>query len=208
MTTAEILAKLEGTLSQEGVKVEALRESGENLYIRAQRVAPGVPVAFLVKAIAGTLRRYHETLREVVLEEYDPGEGIPTPQEPSPEFQKVLNHKPQGAPGRLQDIPGLDLRGLDRAEAVRALETAHRIWSAQGHTFFLVRGIEEDPVGRAWDKWWHHYDLVRSSLPENVDGVQALAVTLKTADKSGTAHGRTVMWMPARVLLVEGPLEG
>lgn len=205
MTTSEILTKLEGTLSQEGVRVEALRENGENLYIRAQRVSPGVPVAFLVKAIAGTLRRYHETLREVILEEYDPGEGIPTPQEPSPEFQKVLNHKPQGGPGRVHDIPGLDLRGLERAEAVRALETAHRIWSGQGHHFFLLRGTDEDAVGRAWEKWKHHYELVSSSTAETIDGIEALVVTLKTADKPATAQGRSVLWMPARVLLVEGP---
>lgn len=37
------------------------------LLVRARRTGPGTPVAFLVKALEGTLRRYHPDLTEVEL---------------------------------------------------------------------------------------------------------------------------------------------
>ena len=201
MTTAEILAKLEPTLAHEGVVVEVLRESEENLHIRAKRIAPGVPVAFLVKAIAGTLRRYHENLREVVLEEYDPGENIPVPEEVSPEFDKVLKHRPSAvSTPQSQEWMGLDLRGSDRAHAVRALETAHRIWSAQSLDRFLVRGLDEDPVERAWLKWSTFYDHVKSSHPGPGPGELVIHLENVCSDQA-CLEGRSILWMPGRILV-------
>ena len=75
MTPEEIVEKLRPTLRQEGLEVDFLGREGAIVNIRAKRVSPGVPVAFLVKAIAGTFRRYLPEIEDVCLAEYDPGEG-------------------------------------------------------------------------------------------------------------------------------------
>jgi hypothetical protein len=207
LTTDEILAKLQPTFDHEGLDVEVVRESGESLHIRARRTSPGVPVAFLVKAIAGTLRRYHESLREVVLEEYDAGENIETAKaEDSPEFAKVLQHRPHAvpAPAKGAEWMGLDLRGSDRAEAIKALEYAQRIWTEQERDRFLVRGLEEDPARRAWEKWSSFYsDLIYSSHP--VEGGAMVVHLRESCRDPGCLKDLPVLWMPAHILVPQLP---
>lgn len=198
MTEDEILGKLEETFAREGVRFEALGSKEERLLVRARRTGPGVPIAFLVKALEGTLKRYHATLREVELVEYDPGEGHSTPEQPSETFEKVLKHQAPPTKMSLPDAPGLDLRGCDRAQAVQALEQAHKMWSRQGVLRFKVRGIQEEAVARAWEKWRGFYGLVKAAVPEDED---TLRVTLEGAAESEFPAAET-LWFPARLMLI------
>lgn len=198
MTVEEILAKLQGTFEQEGVHFEVVGHEQDRLLVRARRSGPGTPVAFLVKALEGTLRRYHEHLKEVELVEYDPGEGSSTPEVPSQEFDKVLKHKAAPSKLNLPEVPGLDLSGCDRAEAVKALEQAHKIWSGQGVQRFLIKGLSEDPVQRAVEKWRTFYELTESTDLEG-DG-NVLRVVLKGATSKHFPQQET-LWFPARLML-------
>lgn len=199
MTVEEILDKLATTFEQEGVRFEALGSEQQRLLVRARRTGPGTPVAFLVKALEGTLRRYHQHLREVELVEYDPGEGSSTPEVPSQEFEKVLKHK--AAPGKLSlpEVPGLDLRGCDRAQAVTALEQAFKLWSRQGVERFKVRGLSEDSVLRAVEKWRTFYDQAEDAELE-ADG-DTMRIVLKGASSRSFPEQET-LWFPARLMLM------
>ncbi|MBS2039921.1 hypothetical protein JST97_33355 [bacterium] len=199
MTVEEILARLETTFQQEGVHFESLGTDGERLLVRAKRNGPGTPVAFLVKALEGTLRRYHASLREVELVEYDPGEGSATPETPSQEFDKVLKHKAAPSKLNLPEVPGLDLSGCDRAQAVSALEQAHKMWSRQGVDRFKLRGLSQDPVARAFEKWRTFYDATQSTQLES-DG-DTMRVVLKDA-RSTEFTDQDTLWFPARLMLM------
>ena len=199
MTESEILHKLESTFAQEGVCFEIVGREQERLLVRARRTGPGTPVAFLVKALEGTLRRYHEELREVELVEYDPGEGSATPQTPSAEFDKVLKHRASSAGLNLPEVPGLDLRGSDRAQAIRALEQAHKMWARQGVERFRVRGLLEEPVQRAVEKWLNFYELAESYELESDRDV--IRIVLKGAGPGDFPESET-LWFPARLMLM------
>lgn len=123
--------------------------------IRARRVAPGVPVAFLVKAIAGTYRRYLPEIEDVCLTEYDPGESIPTA--PSNTFEPVFNHKPGGVGLSAVGLPVLELSSLDRRQSVLALESFFRVWSNKS-AVLGVEGLEEGAPLRAATKWAAVYE--------------------------------------------------
>lgn len=199
MTEEEILSKLKATFLQEGVEFEVLGREAHKLLVRAKRTGPGVPVAFLVKALEGTLRKYHESLREVELVEYDPGEGTATPTVPSPEFDKVLKHRASAQKiAQLPEAPGLDLSGCDRAQAVKALEQAHKMWVRQGVRRFKIRGLSQDPVKRAVDKWLNFYEEAESVEPES--DADVLRVTLKEASPGSFPQEET-LWFPARLML-------
>ncbi len=150
MREEEIIEKLKPTLLREGLEVSYQGREGPIVNIRAKRVAPGVPVAFLLKAIAGTFRRYLPEIEDVCLTEYDPGEGIATAQ--SETFEPVFSHRPSSLAPSLVGLPVLDLQGLDRREAVRALERFTRAWKGRSALVGL-RGISEDAPGRAARKW-------------------------------------------------------
>ena len=198
MTVEAILDRLAPTFAQEGIAFEIVGQQDQRLLVRARRVAPGVPVAFLVKALEGTLRRYHADLSEVELVEYDPGEGPATPAHPSEQFDKVLKHRASPSAMAFPEVPGLDLRGCDRAQAVRALEQAHKLWSAQGISRFRVRGVNADPVARALQKWVVHYDATEST--EVVD--DEARVVLKGAPAGGF-DGQETLWFPARLMVID-----
>lgn len=201
MTEEEILSRLQGTFAQEGVELEVLGRQQERLLVRARRFGPGTPVAFLVKALEGTLRRYHDSLREVELVEYDPGEGPSTPQSPSPEFDKVLKHRAATSlQARLPEVPGLDLRGCDRAQAARALETAHKMWTRQGVGCLRIRGYGQDAVARAVHKWLSFYGAARATEVEEEGDV--LRVVLTEAPQTLPSLEET-LWFPARLMLLE-----
>lgn len=150
MREDEIIEKLQPTLLREGLEVTYLGREGSIVNIRAKRVAPGVPVAFLLKAIAGTFRRYLPEIEDVCLTEYDPGEGIETA--PSETFEPVFSHRPISLAPSLVGLPVLDLRGLDRKEAVRAIERFVRAWKSRS-PMLGIRGLLEDAPGRAARKW-------------------------------------------------------
>ena len=150
MTAEQIIDKLRPTLKQEGLEVDFLGQEGSVVNIRAQRVGPGVPVAFLVKAIAGTYKRYLPEIEDVCLTEYDAGDFAPTA--PSETFEPVFNHKPVSAHLKLEGIPVLDLKGLNRKDAVLAIEGFFKVW-AQRSPLILLEGLTEDAPYRAAEKW-------------------------------------------------------
>ena len=150
MTALEIIEKLRPKLRAEGLEVDFVNQDGAIVNIRAKRVAPGVPVAFLVKAIAGTYRRYLPEIEDVCLTEYDPGESIGTA--PSETFQPVFQHKPVAAGLTVLGLPVLDLSGLDRRQAIQALESFFRVWSPKS-PLLGVEGLSQDAAQRAMKKW-------------------------------------------------------
>jgi hypothetical protein len=150
VTAPEIIDKLRPKLREEGLEVDFLGREGPVVNIRAKRVAPGVPVAFLVKAIAGTYRRYLPEVEDVCLAEYDPGESIGTA--PSETFEPVFQHKPVAASLGLVGLPVIDLSGLDRRQAVQALESFYKVWSKKS-PIVGVEGLTEDAPLRAMKKW-------------------------------------------------------
>jgi hypothetical protein len=150
VTAPDIIDKLRPKLREEGLEVDFIDQTGSVVNIRAKRVAPGVPVAFLVKAIAGTYRRYLPEIEDVCLAEYDPGDSIGTA--PSETFEPVFNHRPVAAGLGLRGVPVLDLSGLDRRQSIRALENFFRVWKEKS-PMLGVHGLNEDGPKRAAKKW-------------------------------------------------------
>lgn len=145
----EILEKLRPALEQEGLEAEVLGVEGSTLNIRVKRTGPGVPVAFMVRAISGTFHRYLPEIQDVCLVEYDPGEQQ---LKSSPEFDKVFKHRPKSAVPPPRGVPGVDLSGLSRADAVRAIEAFVRMWSEKVDRIKLA-GLSDDAPLRAARKW-------------------------------------------------------
>lgn len=201
MTEVEILSKLEGVFAQEGLVFEILGREDQRLLVRARRTGPGAPVAFMVKALEGTLRHYHTELREVELVEYDPGEGKATPESPSPELDKIFKHQSPLPKMRLPEVPGLDLRGTDRTQAMRALEQAQKMWSRQGIQRFKVMGLGEDAPRRALDKWLSFFELAQSV--QWMAGGDVACIALKGSESEEFPEEET-MWFPARLMLIGG----
>ena len=201
MEPEEILEKLRPAMEKEGLQVELIGHTAQRVEVRAKRVARGVPVAFLMKAIEGTFRRYHPSIKEIYLSEYDPGENLgDAPAPSSDEFEKVWKHKALGTVSKkgISETMGLDLSGTDRASAIRALENVHRVWSGRDVRRFLVRGIEEDGAQRALEKWLAHYQLATAEHREGDIHV----IHLEGACEGGQCWSEPVMWMPARVVLI------
>lgn len=184
MKAEEIIEKLRPTLRQEGLEVDFLGQDGSIVNLRARRVSPGVPVAFLIKAIAGTFKRYKPEVEDVCLLEYDPGDGIET--RPSPTFAPVFQHRPGGAGLSPAGLPVADLSGLNRRDAVLAIESFVKVWGTRSPALGLL-GLSEDAPGRAARKWAEVYrddyrELVEISPDrweivlsrENLEGISAL----------------------------------
>lgn len=153
----EILDKLESTFQSEGLEFELIGVDGETLNLRGRRVAPGVPAAFMIRAISGTFRRYLPDIQDVCLLEYDPGpEGMKTTQS-SPDFEKVLRHAPPTANLALKGIPALELHGLDRRQSVLALESFVKLWKDRV-PYLRVYGRSQDAPRRAVEKWANFND--------------------------------------------------
>lgn len=196
MTAEQIIEKLRPTLRQEGLEVDFLGREGAVVNIRAKRVAPGVPVAFLVKAIAGTFKRYLPEVEDICLTEYDPGESIATA--PSETFEPVFKHRPPMAELAPKGVPVVDLSGLDRREAIQAIENFVRIWKERSPVLGL-RGLDEDAPGRAARKWaavyredYHHLEELSDSSWEVLFAEDGDAESLRN-------QGEEVM--PARIFL-------
>lgn len=154
MTAPEIIEKLQPKLREEGLEVEFIDRDGAVVNIRARRIAPGVPVAFLVKAIAGTYRRYLPEVEDVCLAEYDSGGEIGTA--PSETFEPVFQHQPVASSIGTTGLPVVVLNGLDRRQAIQAIENFYQMWSPKCPVLG-VEGASEDAPGRALEKWAHVY---------------------------------------------------
>lgn len=150
MRAEEIIDKLRPALHKEGLEVDFLGREGSVVNIRARRVSPGVPVAFLMKAVAGTFKRYMPEIEDVCLVDYDPGEGIAIA--PSPTFEPVLKHKHKPVKFSLVGLPVVNLKGLNRKDAICAIEGFMKIWATRSPLVGFI-GLEEDAPGRAAGKW-------------------------------------------------------
>lgn len=150
MKSREVIDKLRPTLIKEGVEVDFLSREGALVNIRARRVGPGVPVAFLVKAIAGTYRRYVPGVEDVCLAEYDAGEDVPIA--PSETFEPVFKHSATVHALLLRGTPVVDLSGLGRRDAIRAIEGCVSVW-AERSPLMGISGLTEDAPLRAAKKW-------------------------------------------------------
>ena len=82
---------------------------------------------------------------------------------------------------------------------IGALEQAHKIWSRQGIERFKVRGLKEDPVFRAVEKWRTFYEEAEATELE-ADG-DTLRVVLKGASVGEFPREET-LWFPARLMLM------
>lgn len=150
MQAEEIIEKLRPALRKEGLEVDFAGHDGSIVNLRARRVSPGVPVAFLMKAVAGTFKRYLPEVEDVCLLDYDPGEGIPTA--PSATFDPVFQHKHQPLKFSLVGVPVVDLRGLNRKDAICAIEGFMKIWATRS-PIVGFSGLKEDAPHRAAGKW-------------------------------------------------------
>lgn len=199
MNAEQIIDKLRPTLRQEGLEVDYLSREGGVVNIRAKRVSPGVPVAFLVKAIAGTYKRYLPEVEDVCLAEYDPGESIATA--PSETFEPVFKHRPPMADLTPNGVPVVDLSGLDRRQAIQAIENFVKIWKERS-PLLALQGLDEDATMRAARKWAAVYREEYREIIEVSGSRWEIVLAADPAIKQLRAEGEEVM--PARIFLTNG----
>lgn len=199
MNAEQIIDKLRPTLRQEGLEVDFLGREGSVVNIRAKRVSPGVPVAFLVKAIAGTYKRYLPEVEDVCLAEYDPGEAISTA--PSATFEPVFKHRPPMSELTPKGVPVVNLSGLDRREAVQAIESFFKIWKERSPLLGL-QGLDEDAPGRAARKWASVYREEYREITEVSDS--RWEILLEASDDVAKLREEGEEVMPARIFLTSG----
>lgn len=199
MKPEEIIEKLRPFFEQEGgLEIDFLGLDQGVVNIRARRVAPGAPVAFVVKAMAGTFRRYLPEFQDVCLVEYDPGEGIGT--KPSPTLAPVFAHRPAGTAIAVKGVPVADLSGLTRRDAVRAIEGFFKIWSSRAPLLGL-QGLQEDAPRRAAAKWAEVYRQdYRELLEINPDRWEILAAN-GSPDAIAEFRSQGDEIMPGRIFL-------
>ncbi len=147
--TREILEKLDPVLREQGVDLTLLRVEQGIVHLQARRLTAEARVAFAVRAVAGTLRRYLPGFHEVRLEVLQDAAGAPT--------------RPTGP--AIPGLPGLDLAGLSRRQAARALDSFATLARRRGDARIRLRGLDEPEPLRAAHAWcalnllapsWHH----------------------------------------------------
>lgn len=208
----EILGKLSPAAEKEGIELEfsGLGED-EVVEVRARRVATGAPVAFLIKAVEGTFRRYYPEVPGIRLIEYDPGPKTLRSQKARPiedtGFASLARHKAPALPPP-KGIPAIDLHGLDRKQAIRVLENFVDLWGPRDVDRVKVIGLTEDAPGRAIKKWLMVYpDWVQSKHLDNGDP-DVLVIHLKQAcSNDACSAGDEVERMPGKILMMYEPEE-
>ena len=194
----EILDRLAQTFESEGLEFELMGVEGETLNLRGKRVGPGVPAAFMVRAISGTFKRYLPDIKDVCLLEYDPGpEGMKSTRT-SPDFEKVLRHQPPTATIAPRGIPALELAGLDRRDSVLALEGFVKLWNGK-ISFVRIYGGAEDPARRAVEKWGHYYSADGHRLEKDDEDRWTLHLGKEAPNPQLTAEER----IPGRIFLID-----
>ncbi len=141
--------------------------------------------------MAGIFRRYLPGFREILLEALE--DKLP---EPAP--------APPVGPG-FRGLPGLDLAGLDRRQAARALDSFADLARRRGETRFRVVGLDQEGPVQAAGQWcalnlgattWRHAEGDRGNA-----WIIHLAGPCPAPGACGAGEeGETV---PARILLVD-----
>jgi len=140
-TAQGILARLAPLLEQEGLNVQVVDVREGMVHLRGHRVSPGLPMAFMVRALEGTFRRYLPGFRGVALDEWQDLQGpedSPTPRTFGP---------------TMRGLPGLDLAGTDRKQAVQALEAFAGMMHRQAASCARLLGVAQDEPERAVRRW-------------------------------------------------------
>lgn len=140
-TAHTILARLNPLLEQEGLELQVVAVGEGVVHLRGRRVSPGAPMAFMVRALEGTFRRYLPGFREVALDEW---QGL---QEPEASFETRTSGP------RMRGLPSLDLAGTNRQQAAQALEIFAGMLRRQGASCARLLGIATDEPERAVRKW-------------------------------------------------------
>ncbi|MGI5845028.1 MAG: hypothetical protein ACOX9B_12745 [Candidatus Xenobium sp.] len=136
-----ILARLNPLLKEEGLEFQVVDVAEGVVHLRGRRVSAGAPMAFVVRALEGTFRRYLPGFREVALDEW---QGL---QEPPASCEPRI-------PGlRMSGLPALDLAGTDRQKAAQALEIFFGMLRRQGASCARLLGVAADGPERAVRKW-------------------------------------------------------
>jgi hypothetical protein len=198
MKPEEIIDKLAPTLRQEGLEVDFLGLEGPVVNLRARRVGPGVPVAFLIKAIAGTFKRYLPEVQDVCLVEYDPGVGIETA--PSDTFAPVFAHRSPVNSLPLAGLPVADLSGLNRRDAVKAIEGFLKVWGSRSPVLAL-QGLAQDAPRRAARKWAEVYRDDYGELVEISPDRWEILLTTENSTQVLALKSKGDEIMPGRIFL-------
>lgn len=187
--TREILEKLDPVLREQGVELTLVTVDEGRVHLRARRLDAEARVAFAVRAVAGTLRRYLPGFREIHLEAVEQDAGSPRPPA-GPAF-----------PG----LPGLDLAGLSRRQAARALESFAALCRRRGDARFRVLGLHEpEPLQatRAWcalnlvaPSWSHPEGTSAETWILHLDGPCPRPETCGSGEEG--------LAVPGRILLID-----
>lgn len=184
----DIVLRLKPVLDEQGLELEVTGADGGTVLLRGRRVRRGAPIAFMVKAVEGTFRRYLADFQDVRLEAFEE-----LPQAPEP---------PAAGPG-FQGLPGIDLSGADRAEAARALETFAVLARRRSVPRFKIHGLGEDAALRAAQKWRDLYAAdLRSVHPDEGSSDRWIVHLDDECQDPACCAGAQEEILPARVLLV------
>lgn len=187
----EIAARLRPVLEEQGLDLEVLGEADGVVRVRLLRAAPGAPASVLARALEGTFRRYLPGFRGLLLE-------------PAPEEPRVGPGPPPAGP-TFQGLPGVDLSGMDRRLAARALDAFADLVRRRGGTRFRVRGLAEDAPLRAARKWTSFFrqDLGPVHPEGDRDDTWIIHLAGECPRRATCGVGEEGETLPARVLLVD-----
>lgn len=138
-TPQSLLARLQPVLEEEGLEIQVVDLRDGLVHLRGRRVSPGVPMAFMVRALEGTFRRYLSGFKGVVLDEWEDLEERKTP--------------PRALGPIMRGLPGLDLTGTDRREAASALDIFAGMLRRQGARRARLLGVGQGGAEQALEKW-------------------------------------------------------
>lgn len=148
-TVEEIVNRLQSTFSDEGLRFVTYDYDIDNrrLNVSLERFAPGIPVAFMLKGLQGTLHRYLDPKSSVVLQNY---EVLPSAKDTESnsnlDLQKAILQGPQRRVRNrinFNNCLGVDLSSAKKGEASLALESLQNIAERQGVDVIAVKTPSE-----------------------------------------------------------------
>ncbi|MGM9992368.1 MAG: hypothetical protein ACI376_05920 [Candidatus Bruticola sp.] len=184
-TPEEILNKLTKTFNDEGVRFTSFSFDKElnRLNVSLERFAPGLPTAFLVKGLQGTLRRYLDPQAEVVLNNYS---TLPEASQNHSQSSKhlksdLLTKLTHSQASVFKGTPCLDLRGASAQDSASGLESFVKIVTKQNlqYCFLYLDAQNSRRVARQWA-------AINGAEVSQVDSVEQLWL-LKLPNENSTS---------------------
>ena len=214
-TVTEIIDKLQNTFAGEGLRFVAhdYDKNSRQLNVSLERFAPGVPVAFMVKGLQGTLRRYLDSESTVILQDY---KVLPSAREAdsqsNPKLQKAILqgvYKKTRSRIKFNNYPGLDLSEAKKGEASLALESLQSIAESQGLDTIAVKASSEfaRKVLRQWASingfvYHKHIHLEDTWIVHLQDGFSLAKHDVNTCCPAGKFD-----FIPLQILVISPPEE-